>query len=698
MPETFFLNIFYAVTRFSIDIFQPKWSQKVHRANTAKGNSIIFIFANMNKIRTLSSVMPVKAIRDSVMARRVAEDENPLNNKRKTDFALLRRCEQAWNNKDNIRRTRERVLNYVFGDQWGDVIEYHNGTITERKYIQMKGNVPLQNNIMVSIQNSVVGLYAKQGTEPTAFARAHDAQALSDMMSATIQACWQDTRMRDVLKMAFEDYIDGGVAIARETYEERSGQKDAWTDFVNPNYAFWESGSDVRLTDIRLIGVLHDVAPTELYRKFCNKQYGLTAKDINDIFHINDDEQANPYGRFYGLQQNEKDRLDSISFNRPSDNNLCRLIEVWTKESKTRYQCYDPIATNSDDVEYRVEINDIWHVQEENNKRKAQYDQVGVPEDDRAYIRYELVEDEYWYYSFRAPDGTVVASGETPYDFKSHPFTIKLYPYVNAEVHPFMANIIDQQRYINRLIIMHDMAARSAAKGLTIFPIENIPEGMSKQDIAEQITEYDGLLFFETNRMNPNLRPEIITSNAVQIGTQELLQMQLNLARDITNVTGALQGKTPSAGTSAARYAQETQNATTSLFTLLHDFTSFAEQIADKKCMVISQFYPQGRLIINKDNTGVFGFDRLSARDVKFKISIKEAAATAAFQTSVNDTAMQLLELGAINIKQYLASINLPFADSLLQQIESDEAQALAQQQEMAMQQEAMQQQDTQNQ
>jgi hypothetical protein len=244
-----------------------------------------------------------------------------------------------------------------------------------------------------------------------------------------------------------------------------------------------------------------------------------------------------------------------------------------------------------------------------------------------------------------------------------------------------MGNIIDQQRYINRLIIMHDMAARSAAKGLTIFPIENIPDGWTRQDIADEFTEYDGLLFFATNKLNPNLRPEIITSNAVQIGTQELLQMQLNLARDITNVSGALQGKTPSAGTSAARYAQESANATTSLFTLLHDFTSFTESIAHKKCMLIKQFYPQGRLVMNKDNTGMLEYDRMSARDVMFKISIKEAAATAAFQTQVNDTAMQLLQMGAINIRQYLSAINMPFADSLLQMIESDEAAALAQQQ-----------------
>lgn len=647
----------------------------------------------MAKIRTLSQVMPNGRIHDTVRNRHrgSVRDVSPLlrtKRRHRIDYDLLSRCEQAWNNGEPLRRNRERVMNYVYGDQWGDIIHYKNGEITEREYIQRKGNVPLQNNIMISIQNSVVGLYAKQGTEPNCFAVKRDGQWLSDMMSATMQTCWQKTKMVDMLKNAFEDFIDGGMAPARLSYEEREGRRDVWTDFVNPNYAFWEAGSDVRMTDLRLIGVLNDAAPGELYNKFCKKEYGWTVDDINKVFGIDEPDDINGH-RYYNhssVEHNDKDRLENISFDKPSDNSLCRLIEVWTKESKTRYQCYDPLAENADEVEYRVEVKDIWHVEEENQLRIQQYMEVGVPEEEWALIEYELIEDNYWYYTYMAPDGTVIAEGETPYEFKSHPFVLKLYPYINSEVHPFMGNIIDQQRYINRLIIMHDMAARSAAKGLTIFPIENIPDGMTKDDLAEELTEYDGLLFIQTNKLNPNLRPEIITSNAVQIGTQELLQMELNLARDITNVSGALQGKTPSAGTSAARYAQETQNATTSLASLLQDFTSFTESIATKMCMMIKQYYRQGRLVTNKDKTVLTEYDRMSARDVDFEIAIKESAATQAFQTYINDTAMELLQMGAINVRQYLSSVNLPFADDLLQLIERDEAQQMAQQQLMQQQ------------
>jgi len=637
----------------------------------------------MARLLTLSQAKG--KIHDSVRDRRRATYNNGLatHSRRRVDLELYERCEQAWNNGDDIRKNYERVHNYVFGDQWGDVIHWRNGEITEREYIQRKGNVPLQNNIMISIQNSVVGLFTKQAGEPNCFAVRNEGQWLSDVMSATIQQNWHKTKQLAMLKKAFGEYLDGGVAIARETIREFNGQKHAWTDHISLNHAFWEAGDDVRLSDLRLIGVLHEAAPGELYEKFCNQEYGWTVEEINEIFEIADTDEHRYY-RSSGVQHNDKNKLDFISFDKASDNSLCRLIEVWTKETKTRYKCHDPLAKNADEVEFRVEIKDIWRIEEKNQQRVQQYMLEGIPEEEWALIEYELIEDEYWYYTFMAPNGTVIADGETPYEFNSHPFSVSFYPYVNAEIHPFMGNIIDQQRYINRLIIMHDMAARSAAKGLTIFPLENIPDGMSKEDIAEEMTEYDGLLFFQTNKMNPNLRPEIISSGAVQIGTQELLQMELNLARDITNVSGALQGKTPSAGTSAARYAQETQNATTSLEALMNDFTLFTESIAQKKCMMIKQFYRDGRMVWNKDRTHLYEYKDMSALDVDFEVNIKEAAATAAYRTYINDQAMKLLELGVIGVEDYLSITNLPFNDELLEIVERRKAQQMAMQQQLA--------------
>lgn len=620
---------------------------------------------------------------DSV--RRRMEHENGSN----TDYDLLQRCWQAWNNLEAVRLARDRAKRYCYGDQWGDTVRvYKNGfyyDYTEREYLKKKGSVPLSNNVMVSILNTIVGLYAKQGTEPVCFARTRSSQSLSDMMSATMQCNWQNTQMEDLLKHVLEDYLIGGVVVCRESYEDREQEiEDSWTDYVEPNYVFWEGGSDPRHLDFSLIGVLHDVSREDLYKKFAKDEYGLDVNRLNRIFNIDPD-----YVSTEGTLHNDTNDLSNISFDIPSRRGHCvRVIEAWTTETKYRYQCYDPIATNESDAYFRIECDDkalIAQLNAKNAERKRQYDLMGVPPEDRAYITAKKVADKYWYYTYMAPDGTVLCRGESPYDFKSHPFTVKLYPYINGEIHPFMGNIIDQQRYINRLIIMNDMAIRSSAKGLMLVPTQ-VLDGMTPDQFAEQATEYDGMIFYTPKATLPNSRPDVITSNAVNLGTNELLQIELNLIREVSNVSGALQGKTPTAGTSASRYAQESQNASTSLYSILKDIESFTENVAQKKCMMIKQYYEDGRIIFNRDYTSTLEYDRMAARDIKFKISIKNAAATAAYQNNINDQLDKLLELGAINVVQYLQNLNAPFADRLLQDIQSQQAELEAQQAEMGQQ------------
>lgn len=610
-------------------------------------------------------------------------------NGRKTDYELLQRCWQAWNNLEAVRMTRDRAKRYCYGDQWGDTVRvYKNGyyyDMTEREYLKRKGSVPLSNNVMVSILNTLVGMYAKQGTEPVCFARTRSSQSLSDMMSATMQCNWQNTQMEDLLKHALEDYLIGGVMVCRETYEDRTQEiEDSWTDYIEPNYVFWEGGSDPRHLDLSLIGVLHDESVNDLYKKFAREEYGLSIDDLNRIFDIDPDNSQTE-----GTMHNDTNDLSNISFDIPSKRgHYVRVIEAWTTETKYRYQCYDPIATNESDAYFRIECDDkvlIAELNAKNVERKKQYDLMGVPPEDRAYITAKKVADKYWYYTFMAPDGTVLCRGETPYDFKSHPFTVKFYPYVNGEIHPFMGNVIDQQRYINRLIIMNDMAIRSSAKGLMLVPTQ-VLDGMTPDEFAEQATEYDGIMFYTPKATLPNSRPDVITSNAVNLGTNELLQIELNLMREVSNVSGALQGKTPTAGTSASRYAQESQNASTSLYSILKDMESFTECVAQKKCMMIKQYYDNGRPIFNRDNTYPMEYDRLAARDIMFKISIKNAAATVTYQNNINDKLDRLLEMGAINIVQYLQNLNEPFADKLLQDVQSQVEDLRAQQAEMGQQ------------
>lgn len=623
------------------------------------------------RILTLSRVMPGKKLYSSVNNRASRQAHG-------NDMELLQRCRSAWNSLSGVRETRARTMRYCMGDQWGDTIKvWDHGSyvyMTEREYMERKNTTPMSNNVMASILESIGGLYAKQGTEPVCFARDNDSRAINDMMSATLQCNWQSTYMQDLLNHAIKDYVIGGQMYAREGWESKQlDLPDAWTELMEPDFMFFECGSDPRHEDISLIGCLHDVSREDLYQKFARPEFGLTIDDLDSIFSIQDVSDDG-----VGYEFNEEKNLCNVSFDHTNkSNHYVRVIEVWTTETKMRLQCFDPIATNANNSYFKVDMDDtamIEKLRADNIKRKKMYDDRGVPEDERAYIVSEEVADKYWYYTYMAPDGTVLCKGETPYDYKSHPFTIKLFPYLNGKIHPFLANVIDQQRYINRLIVMNDMAIRSSSKGVWMIPT-TVLGGKSPAEFAEEIVEYDGLCFYTPRPNMPQVKPDIITSNAVNIGTNELLQIELNLIHEVSNVSGALQGKTPSAGTSASRYAQETQNATTSLYSILSDMDVFAEKLATKKCMTIQQFYENGRKILNKDNNSTIFYDRYTARDVHFKTSIKNAAASTTYQSQINDRLDQLLQMGAINVVQYLQNSNAPFADKLLASVQEQQAQ-----------------------
>lgn len=615
---------------------------------------------------TLDDVRPLSKdnLYDSVKVRAVANGSD-VGSKQRYDRDLLADCARSWNNKDDFRRERARVLRYLFGNQWGDYINFHGVRMTEEEYIKIKHNVPLKNNVMVSLWMSVFGLHAKQETEPVCYARSEDSKSLSDMMSAALQTNWQNTYMSDLLDVVFAEFLISGTAFVKESYEERDELHDSYTDYINPYYMFWEAGSDPAHRDVRMIGYLHDISPAELYFRFAKPKYGLTIKDLNDIFHIGSADGS--FAAITSQSENERHRYENVSFYTPSDVSLVRVIEVWREEVKPRWQCHDPLAVSQADAYFRVETKDLKFIKAKNVERKMLYDQQGVPEDKRAYITAQHIVDKYWHYCFMSPDGRVLCEGETPYDYKSHPFSMTLFPYINGEIHPFMSFFIDQQRYINRLVMMNDMAVRTAVKGLKFLPMSLKPDDMTVEQYANQSTEYDAVFVYDDRKAKrTGAKPEFFTHSAFNIGTNELLQTQLNMIHEVSGVSGALQGKTPTSGTSYARYSLEAENATTSIYPLVKRFNSFKERLALKKCITMQQFYEEGRDITPKSSDRQMFYRAQSARNVQFRTSIKESASTAAYQQLGNQFLELLFNARAIPARMFIKNYDAPFTDKIL--------------------------------
>jgi len=127
-----------------------------------------------------------------------------------------------------------------------------------------------------------------------------------------------------------------------------------------------------------------------------------------------------------------------------------------------------------------------------------------------------------------------------------------------------------------------------------------------------------------------------------------------------------LQGKTPTSGTSFARYSLEAENATTTIYPLIKRFNSFKERMALKKCITMQQFYEEGRDITPKSSDKQVFYRAQSARNVQFRTSIKESASTAAYQQLGNQFLELLFNAGAIPARMFIKNFDAPFTDKIL--------------------------------
>ena len=592
---------------------------------------------------------------------------------KKVNVPLLERFHRAWENLSRFREERDRSLRYVYGDQWSDTITYKGRVITEKNYIQSNGNIPLVNNVMRGMVNSVTGIYAKQDTEPVCFARNREDQTVGNMMTTALQCNWQVNKMPILLLNIFEEFLISGAAITRETYEFRDDILDEFTDSVNPYFMGWEGGSDPRHTDVRMIGQMHDLDYNEMVATFVNEKTGISMEELRNMYFRGDGRRIAEFNEPALHQLNEKNSISNVSFYQSTDPHEYRVFEIWTKEVKPRIRCWD---TNKGEY-YKIERSQKKEVEAENKRRMEMGARFGMAAEDIPLIEMTDFVDVYWYFSFLTPSGHVLYEGETPYEHKSHPYTIKLYPFVNGEVHSFTSTFIDQQRYINRLITLNDFILRTSAKGVTLVPEDCIPDDMSPEEFAEKWTSVDGLIIYKP-KTGSNLKPEIFHNNSTNIGINEMLQLQLGLIDRISNVTGALQGKQAASGTSAARYGMEAQNATTSLAAILKMFTSFTEDLAKKKVKTMQQYYEDGRFIsTNTNSSDITQFDAVNARDVEYIISIRESAASPVYRMMTNDWLKELWagSNGLITVQDLLRYGDFPFADKLLQDIEERQKQ-----------------------
>lgn len=598
------------------------------------------------------------------------------------DMSLLEHCCTLWQNLEPFRRRRARAMRFVYGDQWGDTITVKGKTMTERQYLTSVGNVALQTNQLKKIVETISGAYAKENNEPVCKARAREEQIYGELMTMALQANWQMNDMPLMIDTIIKESLIGGLGVTRECYEYRDGDLDSWTDVCHPNYMIIDSTmKDPRYKDMELIGEIHDIT----FGRFCEK-FATSREDVEKFAEWYRNESSPMWFEEVVEDINDKHNSDEMTFWTPKDKGLCRVYEIWRKESRDRYRVHDEntgelYMINADDSE------SIANIEAENKTRLAMGLAQGWPEEDIPLIRYKenFFVDTYWYGRFMTPQGYILWEGASPYEERRHPYSVIMLPMVDGQITSYLCDAIDQNIAINRLLTLHDWMMRAGLKGVTFVPADIVPENMSNDEFAEQFTTIDGIVFYEPKKHQQ--KPETFYGHTSSLNLAEIVRMMSDLMESSVSVNAAIRGEGVKSGTAAALYAQQTQQAATPLASLMMRLGIFVKHVARLKLANIRNFYDAKRFdeIAGGLSTASMekSIDYSLAGNIEYDLSVTQSTATPTYRALKTQILMEFANAGFIPPRFVFEFGDVPGGDEILQRMDAME-QAAQQSQEMA--------------
>ncbi len=586
-----------------------------------------------------------------------------------SDMPLLEYCHTLWNNLAETRQRRARAMRMVYGDQWGDLITVKGKTTTQRDYITSVGNVALQTNQLKKIVQTIAGVYVKQNNEPSCRARAREEQVYGELMTTALQTNWQMNDAPLIIDHNILEVLIGGFTAVREAFEYRDGELDSWTDTCHPNYMFFDSNmKDPTYKDMEVIGEIHDIP----FGRFCEK-FAKSREDVEKFAQWYADESSALYGKVME-DINDKHDESTMTFFTPKDRSLCRVFEVWRKESRDRYRVHDEntgelYVINADDHE------SIRHIEQENARRRALAAQQGWAADEIPLIRYKenFFVDTYWYGRYMTPSGEILWEGPSPYEGRKHPYALLILPMTDGKIVSYLSDAIDQNIAINRMLTLHDWMMRAGLKGVTYVPADMIPNNMTEEDFAEQFTTIDGVVFYQPK--NHGLKPETFYGHTGSINLAEIVRMMSELMDSSVSVNDAIRGEGVKSGTAAALYAQQAENSATPIASLMMRIGVFVKHIAKLKLANIRQFYtPQkfeqiAGMLSDAVDTSKMDFD--IAGNVEYDLSVTQSMTTPVYRALKTDILMQFAQAGFIPPRLVLEFGDIPGSDEILQRLDA---------------------------
>ena len=591
------------------------------------------------------------------------------------NLTLLWRCARDWDAMDYLRKEHSRNLRYKNGDQWSDTVpdpDHPHRTIREDALISRSGKVPLKHNYIQQYIRNIHGQLLSSPTQTVVYARSRDDQPLGEMLTNALQACHQLNRIRKIDINVVEELCLTGIACAkvRYGYWSTKNRTDGKIDLVNINRLFFNADiEDPRLTDIRRIGELHDYTFDDLVRNFATCREDVQA--LREIYGI-----CHDHTKLENLYENHASRLQNLNFLYTNDLGKYRVIEVWERLGRWVLYIHD-YADGTEEIYTELTMQEVEAI---NASRIEQGMAAGIAPDTVKLIYAREQYEYYWRVKYLTPNGYCIKETESPYAHEEHPYVLAAMPVIDGRFKAVLSDVIDIQRYINRLLTLLDFIIGASAKGLLMVPQECIPDDMDIRDFAREYVKTNGVILI--NKGAYDKLPKQISMNGTNIGAWEMFAQEMNIMQQISGLNGAVQGQVPRANTPSSLYAQQAQNSMMNFVVLFENYNMFCEERDEKLLKVLMQYYTTRRYIGTNGKTAgemaKFYEPEMAQKIEDFNLTAAKSNDTPVFRQMTDDLLMKLLESGRIPLEIFLNNCSLPGADKLLAEVKSFNEQAAA--------------------
>lgn len=621
---------------------------------------------DIKRLKALAAKRKAPKKQNVVSSLRTSEEERAAN------MQLLYACANDWIQLRSKREEHARFIRYMHGQQWDDVVtDPDTGKqIKEAELISKTGLTPMQNNVIQQYMRNILGQMLTNKTQSVVQARRDEDSELGEMLTNTIQACLDlnKSSMLDVNHAI--SLCSAGVSVGKITYTKWSDKNDtdALLQYVNINRVAWNQDvEDPRLFDLRRITELHSYTMDELVSNFATSASDEIA--LRELYPHQSD------GYHEEINSTAKDNLRTIDFwNDMSDLNKCRVFEVWQKLGRWVLWVHDR-ASAMPPKEYTKDFQLYERLADaENQRRLTQALEAGLEAEDveDALMEYERYYEEFWSVKYLTPHGECLLEMETPYSHGQHPYYFALMPLIEGESKSLMSDAIDLQRNLNRERTILEALSAGSIKNTLMVPTTAV-ENLDREQYIKELMKLNGVIFYTPK---PGVEmPTILSKSSTNLGIWDLLNFDMQQAKEISGLSGALQGQVPQSGTPSSLYAQQAQNSMLN-FVLLFDRLNESYTARDEKLLkVILQYYNRPRHLSLSGKyyaSTIREYIPEKAQKIANDYSIISSQSMDApiYRMRIDDYLMQMVSIG-LPLEIFLEYTTLPFGKKLLSQLKS---------------------------